>query len=390
MLHDVAIVGAGPVGATLALALADADLDVVVLDARAAGTMLRGDRTLALSHGTRLILERCGVWTALAAMPDAVTPIAVVDVSQAGGFGASTLTADFLGLPALGYVVSYRALQAAVDAALPLAGVRVRHGVTVAEVAGTGAYAAVSLSADAAGGAADPVLARLAAVADGSGTSLAGIPRQRRDYDQVAVVAKVWRSAAQDGVAFERFTPDGPIALLPEGDHYGLVWTMTPQRAEVTLALPDADFLLALTRAFGARIGRFAKVAERRAFPLALEYASTTIARRSVVIGNAAQTLHPVAGQGFNLGLRDAWELAQVLLDVERREDIGSNAMLERYSRDRRPDRWAGIVLTDGLVRLFGNDWPWLRWPRGLALTLLEIVPPVKRAFTRVMLHGLR
>ena len=125
-------------------------------------------------------------------------------------------------------------------------------------------------------------------------------------------------------------------------------------------------------------------------FPLALEYAPTTIGLRHVVIGNAAQMLHPVAGQGFNLGLRDAYGLAQVLLDAPDREAIGSRAMLERYARSRRPDRWAGIAMTDGLVRLFGNDRPWLSWPRGIALTLLDIVPPAKRALTRVMLHGVR
>lgn len=390
MLHDVAIVGAGPIGAAFALALRDSELDVVVLDARPPGATVRGDRTLALSHGTRLILERCGVWAPLAAMPDAVTPIAVVDVSQAGGFGASTLSADLVDLPALGYVVSYRALQAAVDVTLALSGVDVRHGHAVDSVSGTGAYAAVTLASAAEGVASDPVLARLAVVADGGGTSVPGIARRRVDYRQSAIVAKVWRGAPQDGVAFERFTPAGPIALLPEGDHYGLVWTMTPQRAEVALAQDESEFLAALTKAFGARIGRFEKVEDRRVFPLALEYAPTTIGLRHVVIGNAAQMLHPVAGQGFNLGLRDAYGLAQVLLDAPDREAIGSRAMLERYARSRRPDRWAGIAMTDGLVRLFGNDRPWLSWPRGIALTLLDIVPPAKRALTRVMLHGVR
>ena len=385
MLHDVAVVGAGPIGAAFALALAEGDLDVVVLDARPPGATLRGDRTLALSHGTRLILERCGVWTPLCAIPGAVTPIGVVDVSQAGGFGASTLSADLLDLPALGYVASYRALQAAVDTALARAGIEVRHGETATSVSGTGTYAAVALA-----GAADPVLARLAAVADGAGTSVAGITRRRVDYGQSAIVAKVWRGAAQDGVAFERFTPHGPIALLPEGDHYGLVWTMTPERAEAALAQDEGEFLAALAKAFGARIGRFKKVEDRRVFPLALEYAPATIGLRSVVIGNAAQMLHPVAGQGFNLGLRDAWGLAQAVLDVSDRNEIGSHAMLERYARSRRPDRWAGITLTDGLVRLYGNDIPWLSWPRGIALTLLDVVPPAKRAFTRVMLHGVR
>jgi len=382
MLHDVAIVGAGPVGTTLALALADGDLDVVVLDARAPGEILRGDRSLALSHGARLVLERLGVWGELGVIAGAVTPIAQIDISQAGGFGQATLDAAEQGLPALGYVVRYRALQTALDLALARTRTTIRHGVTVASVGGTAAYAAV----DAEGG--DPVLARLAAVADGSGAAVGAIAHQRHDYGQVALIGKLWRAAAHAGVAYERFTPEGPVALLPEGEHYGLVWTATPARAQELLALDDAGFLTALERHFGTRAGRFDRVADRRTFPLVLEYAHDPTATRTVVLGNAAQTLHPVAGQGFNVGLRDAWQLAQVIVDTPR-EAIGDRAMLTRYVRARRPDRMAGIAFTHGLVNIFGNDLPFVRWPRGLALTVLDAVPPLKRAFTRAMLFGL-
>lgn len=383
MLHDVAIVGAGPVGATLALALADGDLDVVVLDARARGETLRGDRSLALSHGARLILERCGVWQVLAAAMDAVTPIVEIDISQAGGFGMTRLNAAEHDLPALGYVVSYRALQAALDDALARAGIEVRHGVTAVSVGGTPAYAAVAIEG------ADSVTARLAAVADGTGTAVTGVGRQRHDYGQAALVAKLWRSAPHTGIAYERFTREGPIALLPEHDHFGLIWTVTPGHAEELLALDDAAFLAALERHFGTRSGGFTRVLDRRSFPLALEFAPTTVATRCVVLGNAAQTLHPVAGQGFNVGLRDAAGLAQAVLDTAR-DAIGEPPMLDRYVGSRRSDRWAGIAFTHGLVGVFGNDVPLLRWPRGLALTLLDTLPVAKRAFVRTMLFGLR
>jgi 2-octaprenyl-6-methoxyphenol hydroxylase len=383
MLHDVAIVGAGPVGAVLALALADGDLDVVVQDARARGETLRAERSLALSHGARLILERCGVWTPLAAATDAVTPITGIDVSQEGGFGMTRLSAATHDLPALGYVVSYRALQAALDAALARAGIAVRHGVTAISVGGTPAYAAVAIEG------AEPVLARLAAVADGTGAAVAGVGRQRHDYGQVAVVAKVWRTIPQAGIAYERFTRDGAVALLPEGDHFGLVWTTTPRRAEELLAQDDTAFLAGLARHFGARTGGYTRVADRRTFPLALEYSRTTAGTRSVVLGNAAQTLHPVAGQGFNVGLRDAAGLAQVVLDTPR-DEIGASAMLDRYVGSRRADRWAGIAFTHGLVSVFGSDRALLRWPRGLALTMLDTLPAAKRAFTHAMLFGLR
>ncbi len=385
MLHDVVIVGAGPVGSVLALALAADDLDVVVLDERAFGHTLRGDRSLALSHGARLILERLGVWGALSAVPGAATPITRIDISQAGGFGQMVLAAEEQGIPALGYVVSYRALQSSLDAALARAGVVLRHGVKATNVGGAPAFAAVEL--DEAG--AEPVLARLGAVADGTGAALAGIVRQRHDYGQVAVIGKLWRDAPHDGVAFERFTPDGPIALLPEGDHCGFVWTVTPNRARELSALDDGAFLAELAHHFGARAGGFRRVADRREFPLVLEFTREPARARCVALGNAAQTLHPVAGQGFNVGLRDAWELADVVLDTPR-ERIGDGAMLERYLRGRRTDRMAGIAFTHGLVNVFGNDLPLVRWPRGLALTLLDAVPAAKRAFTHAMLFGLR
>lgn len=384
MLHDVAIVGAGPVGGTLALALADADLDVIAFDVRAAGTALRGDRSLALSHGARLIFERLGVWSRLGVVTGAVTPITSIDISQAGGFGVTRLDAREQGLPALGYVVSYVALQGAIDAALAATRTVVRFGSPVAQVSGTGEYAMVGLQ-DPTG---DPVLARLAVVADGAGTAVTGITRERRDYGQVAVIAKVWMDHPHEGVAFERFTPAGPMALLPEGDHYGLVWTMTPEDAGVVMALPDDAFLARVGASFGARVRGFARVSERRRFPLALEFARPATAARTILIGNAAQSLHPIAGQGFNLGVRDAFELAQAVILVPR-DDLGTRAMVAAFASRRRVDRLAGMAFTHGLTRMFALDHPAIRWPRGIALAMLDAVPPVKRAFTRAMLYGM-
>jgi len=385
MLHDVIVVGAGPVGSTLALAIAGADLDVVVLDARAEGEILRGDRSLALSHGTRLILERLDVWSTLAAQPEAATPITRIDISQEGGFGQMQLAAREQGVPALGYVVSYRALQSALDAALKRADVALRHHAAVASVGGTPAYASIELE----GEATDPLLARLAVVADGTGAAVAGIARHRHDYHQMGVVARIDCAAPHDGLAFERFTPDGPMALLPEGDHYGLVWTATHERADALLALDDATFLVELARHFGTRTARFTGVSARRKFPLVMEFARDAAGTRTIAVGNAAQTLHPVAGQGFNVGMRDAWELGEIIVDTPR-ERLGDRRMTDRYLRSRRTDRMAGIAFTHGLVGVFGNDLPFVRWPRGLALTLLGAFPAAKRAFVRTMLYGLR
>jgi 2-octaprenyl-6-methoxyphenol hydroxylase len=383
-VHDVAIVGAGPVGAALALALRGSDLDVVVADARASGETMRADRTLALSHGARLIFERLGIWTPLAATDGAITPIVAIDVSQARGFGAVQLTAAEQGLPALGYVVSYRALQRVLDDALVRAAIGVRFGASVRAVTGSADVATIDID-----GAVQPVRARLVVVADGAASSVPDIPRRRHDYRQAAIVASVALDHPHGGVAYERFTPEGPIALLPERDHYALVWTNTPADALALLALPEPAFLAALAAHFGSRVRGFTGAGDRRSFPLALEVARNTTARRIAVIGNAAQALHPIAGQGFNLGVRDAYDLARTIVDTPR-QALGSDSMLARYRARRVVDRRAGIAFTHGLVQLFGNDRPWLRVPRGAGMMLLDAVPLAKRAFGRAMLFGMR
>jgi 2-octaprenyl-6-methoxyphenol hydroxylase len=387
-MHDVVIVGAGPVGGALALALADADLDIVALDSRAPGSTLRGDRSLALSHGARLIFERLAVWPHLAATPGAVTPIREIDISQAGGFGVTRLDAEEQGLPALGYVVSYRALQSAIDDALARTRIAIRFGVTAASVDGSPVDVAIALKDDAGA----PLRARLAVVADGTGTAVSGIAREQRDYRQVALIAKVGMQRPHAGVAFERFTPEGPMALLPEGGPqsrlYGLVWTMTAEKAEAMLAATDDKFLAVLAHQFGTRVTGFASVADRRTFPLRLEFARSTIATRTAVIGNAAQALHPIAGQGFNLGVRDAYELSRSIIHAPR-DALGSVRMLAAFAARRRTDRYAGIAFTHGLTKLFATDAAVVRWPRGVALTLLDAMPPMKKAFTRAMLFGM-
>ena len=382
-MHDLVIAGAGPVGSTLALALAGQGLDIVALDARAPQQVARGDRTLALSYGSRLILERIDVWRALSSVEGAVTPITSIDVSQAGGFGATRLDAADHRIDALGYVVSYAALQATLDAKLADCGIPVRYAASVASVEGTVPYASVKLADGSA------LHARLAVVADGAGTSVAGIRRTRHDYAQVALVASVWTERPHAGVAYERFTSDGPMALLPERDHYGLVWTLRPGEANAMCALDERAFLRALSQRFGTRVTGFRRVAARRSFPLTLERAQPIVATRSAVVGNAAQQLHPVAGQGFNLGLRDAWALSQEVLDAPR-DAIGAPSMLARYAGSRTGDREAGIAFTHGLVRAFASDVFAIRWPRGFALALLDVLPPARRAFTRAMLYGVR
>lgn len=377
-LKNVLIVGAGPVGAVCALALQQQGIAARVLEAQPADA--RADtRTLALSHGSRLILDRLGVWGRL----EDVTPITRIHISQRGALGVARLAADDMGVPALGYVLPYAALTAALKQALSDADIAVEYGVAVDRIE-PGAEAATLRTADG-----RALAARLVAVADGGRSDTAPAPRFERDYDQMAVVCEVETELPHAHQAFERFTPEGPAALLPKGDRYALVWTARTVDAQRIAALADGEFLAALYRHFGGRLGLFLQASPRKTFALRLAYTGSEAAGHVVRIGNAAQTLHPVAGQGFNIGLRDAWELASLCGDAAAAE-VGAAAMLAAYARGRRTDVIGGLGFTDFLVRTFSNDIGLLRHARGLGLLALEACPPLKTFVARRMMFGAR
>jgi 2-octaprenyl-6-methoxyphenol hydroxylase len=377
-VNEVLIVGAGPVGAVCALALQQQGVSARVLEAQPADA--RADsRILALSHGSRLILDRLGVWSRLG---DA-TPITRIHISQRGALGVARLSADEVKVPALGYVLPYASLTVALKQVLADSGIAVDYGVAVTNIE-SGADAAMLHGADG-----RSVAAPLVVVADGGRGDDAPPPRFERDYDQMAVVCEVRTELPHANQAYERFTPQGPAALLPKGDGYALVWTASNADAQRIAALPDAEFLAELYRHFGGRQGRFLQASPRKTFPLKLAYIGSEAADRVVRIGNAAQTLHPVAGQGFNIGLRDAWELASLCGDTPAGE-IGSAAMLAAYARGRRADVLGGVGFTDFLVRVFSNDIAPLRHARGLGLLALEVLPPLKAFVARRMIFGAR
>ena len=342
---DLLIHGAGPVGCTLALALQDSRRRVRLVEPRP--DALPAFRPIALSQASRLILERIGAWGAFPA-----TPIATVHVSQAGAFGRTRMDAADAGVPALGYVTQYADLLAALRAR-------------------------VSVERDA-GGSLDG--ARLTVHAEGSG----GESRERR-YGHDAVVALVAAEPASQAVAYERFTTQGPLALLPLAGSWALVWSARPERAAALAVAPQEQFLRALQAAFGDRAGRFVAVAERACVPLALRVRDSRVATREVYIGNAAQSLHPVAGQGLNLGLRDAWDLARTLRDAP---DPGSAEVLARFSATRRLDALCTVGVTHALAGAFLGANPLLRAARGAALTVLDIAPAARRLFARRMIFG--
>jgi 2-octaprenyl-6-methoxyphenol hydroxylase len=377
--YDVLIAGGGPVGAALALALRGV-CSVALLEARPEDATPLDPRPIALSHGSRLILDRLDAWEAL----QPVTPIARIHISQRGGFGQVELDHQEAGLPALGYVVDYSQLARQLSELLPGACNYLR-GASVLTIGGEPDAACVDYQI---GTTVSRATAGLIAVADGG--VLRGVARARtHDYQQVAVTAEVTSSRPHRNVAYERFTPEGPLALLPSGERLALVWSTAPAHAQQLCMMAENEFLRELQRAFGQRLGRFEATSSRACFPLALKVAKSLPVSRAVVLGNAAQTLHPVAGQGFNLGLRDAWELSTAI-NAGAREEIGAAAMLAAFEARRRLDRGGGIWFTDILVRLFSNDIGPLRLARGMGLALLGAVPPAKDFVVRRMTFGAR
>jgi 2-octaprenyl-6-methoxyphenol hydroxylase len=379
--EQILIVGAGPVGAVCALALKQGGLEPRVLEARPADRPLDDRRILALSQGSRQILQRVGVWACLREP----TPIAAIHVSHKGGLGRAMLSAREEGVPALGYVLSYGELNRALDEALRANRVTVSFDSAVETITPGTESANLVIG----GGSPRQLAACLAVVADGGRSEQAPPAKLKRDYGQVAVVAEVGTERPHLNLAYERFTPDGPVALLPKGEGYALVWVCAPQQAERIAALDDDAFLAALQSHFGYRQGRFTRAGPRGCFPLKLDWHGPGQQSRVVRIGNAAQTLHPVAGQGFNLGLRDAFELARLLVD-EAGGDPGDPDLLRKFAAARRLDTLGGIAFTDFLVRSFSTDLAPVRHARGLGLMVLQALPPLKHFVARRMMFGAR
>lgn len=382
-MPDVIIVGAGPVGATCALLAARQGVGVTLLEARAGAS--RETRTLALSHGSREILESCGVWS------DALhaTEIHSIHTSQRGGFGRMLLSREDAGVPALGYVLSYADLQTGLDCLLEKQRFSVLRGAEVSgfddsveriDVRFTHAGRAQTMSADA------------VILADG-GANLGKVPAFRideKDYGQSALLAHISADKQHRGRAYERFTPEGPAALLPHGGErqYSMVWVSSHARIDELKAMDEAAFMAAFRAHFGNRAGQFLRVENRRSFPLKLRTVASRVSGRIVVIGNAAQALHPVAGQGFNLGLRDAADLSQRLATLQSSAGVSATGVLRAYQDARGRDVDRSVGFTDFLVSAFSNDHLLTRVPRGLGLAAMDMLPFARRALARRMLFG--
>jgi 2-octaprenyl-6-methoxyphenol hydroxylase len=383
---DIVISGGGMVGASLAVALTALPLRTLVVEAMAADDDAQpsyDDRATAISESSRRILEGIGCWPALAGHAE---PIREIHVSERGAFGATRLRAAEQGLASFGHVVENRALGTVLWERI-----RASTGLTAwspASVAGVAqGEDCVHVRIERTG--VDPVevRTRLLVAADGARSparAMAGIAHELRDYGQTALIANLTPASAHEGTAFERFTPSGPLAVLPwTQGRVTIVWTLPPDEAAATLALDDAGFLAGLQAAFGYRLGSLRKAGRRAAYPLSLVQAKGWHAGRVVLAGNAAHGIHPVAGQGFNLGLRDVAALAELIARQGPCGDPGAPEVREEYAEWREADRARTVRDTDGLVQVFTSEFAPLRAGRRLGLVGLDLFPPARAALAR-------
>jgi len=378
-VRELAIVGGGPVGMSAALAAASNGIDTIILEAQAASET-RDARVLALSYGSRLILQRLGVWAYLSASQ----PIRTVHVSEYGAFGATTLSADMLGLQALGYVVAQTDLVHALRRRVCDMGIECVTGGRVLDVVQTRESAAVRYELD---GRTQEIEVSAVAAAEGGGTLAPSVGVTEREYHQHALIATLKAERAADDCAYERFTRRGPIALLPLGNVHALIWTVPAADAGALLMLDDTEFERALSERYGSRLGAVRLRGPRASFALKLRFARNITSERLVLIGNSAQTLHPIAGQGFNLGLRDAYELAAVLGHcLNHGHDLLQG--IRQYRSTRRLDRVGGTLFTDLLVRAFTNDHPIVAFARSAGLAGLDACEPAKKFLMRRLIFG--
>lgn len=384
--YDIVIAGGGMIGTSLALALAPLGLRIAVVEAIARKQDQQpsfDDRSTALSRSTQRMFEAMGLWDAVVA---AATPIASIHVSDKGRFGFSHINAAEQGVEALGYVVINRVLGEVLQANLAAAkNVDVFCPARIESIELGPEQASATLSSD---DGEQTLTCKLLVAADGANSAvreMMGISAQQREYGQRAVIGNLLPEKNMEHRAFERFTPQGPLAILPIAeDRAGFVWTVAEHDADRVMALDDNEFLAEIQAEFGYRLGEFSRVGSRASYPLILSKAVRLTATRSVLIGNSAHGLHPVSAQGFNLGMRDVAALCDCIADASSDEvDPGNTQLLQRYAEWRRADQKKLVHFTDSLVRLFGSSRPGLRTLRNIGMLGFDLIPGVRPMFAR-------
>jgi 2-octaprenyl-6-methoxyphenol hydroxylase len=385
--YDILIIGGGLVGASLACALRESPLRIGVIEAVPLTTSTQpsyDDRTLALAYGSKKIFESMGCWTGIA--PEA-TPIGRIHISDRGHFGVTRLSAAESGMPALGYVVPNRSLGVALMQTLQRAkNIEWLCPAEMQEIRLNPELASVTVRHHDVN---RMLTARLVIAADGAHSAVRaalGIEAERTEYCQSAIVTTVTAGAPHGNTAYERFTDTGPLALLPLSENrFTVVWSANEDEAQTILGWHDTEFLNRLQDRFGDRLGTFTRPGRRAVYPLALTRVKEQVRERLALIGNAAHTVHPVAGQGFNLGLRDVAVMAEILTDALRLgEEIGDLTVLRRYADWRVRDNRVTAGFTNGLIRIFSNNAFPLTFARSAGLIAVDLLPGVKRRFVRV------
>lgn len=383
--YDLLIVGGGLAGNCLALALKDTGIKIAIVEANTRDQLFNspaGDRALALAAGTVKILDSLGIWQGIS---QAATAIKQIHISDRGHFGKVRLSAVKEHIDALGFVITARAIETHVAELVSQTNIQVICPGRVAGLMSSQSEVGVSIKQ---GHESLSLTAKLLVGADGGHSSirkLLDITQQITEYGQTALVTTVKSTLPNNNTAYERFTSSGPLALLPVGPyHCSVVWTRSTEDAEALMAGNDADFLNELQQCFGYRLGELKLTEPKRAFPLTLIRAEKMVSGRAVIIGNAVHQLHPVAGQGFNLGLRDVVRLAEMLINqYEAGQDIGAADFLTRYAASRQKDHDKTIRFTDNVVRIFSNDWLALAAARNMGLALLDHIPAAKTLLAR-------
>ncbi|MFZ6689994.1 UbiH/UbiF/VisC/COQ6 family ubiquinone biosynthesis hydroxylase [Undibacterium sp. SXout11W] len=380
---DIAICGAGPVGQALALLLSRQGFTaekIALFDAKTAAQAEQDARSIAISYGSQQILQRAGSW------PIKASAIREIHVSRRSHFGRSLMRADDYDVPALGYVARYGDIISPMQNALAQTQVHMLRPFHVGHIEENAEHVVVNLKHTETGSHSS-VTTKILVQAEG-GTFADQTQRdQRHDYQQTAIIAHVTCDQPQPQRAFERFTDQGPLALLPQEDGYALVWCARPALAEKLIALDDQTFLAELQVAFGHRLGQFQQISKRNAYPLGLN-AQPDSTGRTVSIGNAAQTLHPVAGQGLNLGLRDAHTLAKCLS----RQTTELTTAIPQFIEQRQTDRQLTIRITDSMARVFASspDGSFTQSLLGISLGAIDVLKPFKNLLAGQMMYGWR
>jgi len=387
--YDIIIAGGGMIGSSLGLALAPLNLRVAVVEAVARGAEQQpsfDDRSTALSRSSQRMFEAMGLWPEIVS---ASTPIKNIHVSDKGRFGFAHIDAAEQKVEALGYVVINRVLGRVLQDSLA--------EVDNLDMICPGKIVAVTLDDEKAGvtveeeSGSKKMTCKLLVAADGTNSAvrdMVGIGAKQVSYDQWAVIGNLQPDKAPDNRAFERFTEAGPVAMLPVADdRAAFVWVQAPDAAKEALELSDDEFTARIQDAFGQRLGRFSKVGKRAAYPLSLSKANSLISRRSVIVGNAAHGLHPVAAQGFNLGMRDVATLCDCIADARPDTnvefDCGDVTILENYAEWRGPDHRKLVRFTDGIVHLFGDSRGPVKALRNIGMLGFDLIPGVRRMFAK-------